>query len=119
MSIESKIDDLIAALNANTAALTGGAKASTTSEAKAEKAEKPKATKEKAADKPKSKYTKAEMQAAVNEVKEQKGTKVAKDLIKDAGFDKLADVTDDKIDELYLAAKAALGEGEESGDDGL
>ena len=44
--------------------------------------------------------------------------------IKAAGFDKLGDVTEDKFDELYEAAKAKMAElegddGEEGGDDGL
>ena len=57
-------------------------------------------------------------------MKENFDVATAKALIKEAGFDKLGDVTEDKFDELYEAAKAKMAElegddGEEGGDDGL
>lgn len=129
MSIETKIDELIAALNANTAALKGAGTGETkaaaaetkaaAAETKAEKTTKSKSEKAEKAEKAKSTHTKAEMHAAVNEVKEQFGTKVAKELIASVGFEKLAEVTDDKVDELYLAAKAKLEGGAGESDDGL
>lgn len=119
MSLEQALAANTAALEANTAALLGAAgKTTTTGKTTADKTEKAGKTEKSSS---KSKHTKAEMQAALNDVKEQKGTAVAKKLIKEAGFDKLADVTEDKFDELYDAAKAELGdgEGEGSSDDGL
>ena len=133
--LEQKIEALTAAVEALTAILTsqGGAAATTTAPAATVKteekapaaADKPKrttTTKATAvADKPK--HTKAEVQAAVNEVKENFDVATAKALIKEAGFDKLGDVTEDKFDELYEAAKAKMaeleGDGDEGGDDGL
>jgi hypothetical protein len=127
MSIELKIDALIAALEANTAALQGAggaAKTGASSDAAgaAEKTTRTRTTKAKDEPKAASKRSKAEMQAALNEVREALGTAKAKGLIKGAGFDKLADVTEDKFDALYDAAKALLdtdGAGEETEDDGL
>ena len=136
--LEQKIEALTVAVEALTAILTsqGGAAAAPAAaapaaaapaaaaktEEKAPAADKPKrTTKAPAADKPK--YTKAEVQAAVNEVKENFDVATAKALIKEAGFDKLGDVTEDKFDELYEAAKAKMaeleGDGDEGGDDGL
>lgn len=130
--LEQKIEALTTAVEAMTAILTsqGGAAAAAPAAATAAKtedkapaaADKPKrTTKAAAADKPK--RTKAEVQAAVNEVKENFDVATAKALIKDAGFDKLGDVTEDKFDELYEAAKAKMaeleGDGDEGGDDGL
>jgi type IV secretory pathway TrbL component len=118
MSIETLLQDLTAAVQANTAALQGKAHAT------AGKAE-TKATTgktDKAASANKSKISKAEMQAALNKVKEEKGTAAAKKLIANAGFDKLAEVSEDKYQELYDAAKAELGEGgddDTGSDDGL
>ena len=130
--LEQKIEALTTAVEALTAILTsqGGAAAAAPAAATAAKtedkapaaADKPKRTaKPAAADKPK--RTKAEVQAAVNEVKENFDVATAKGLIKAAGFDKLGDVTEDKFDELYEAAKAKMaeleGDGDEGGDDGL
>ena len=130
--LEQKIEALTTAVEALTTILTsqGGAAAAAPAAATAAKtedkapaaADKPKrTTKAAAADKPK--RTKAEVQAAVNEVKENFDVATAKALIKEAGFDKLGDVTEDKFDELYEAAKAKMaeleGDGDEGGDDGL
>lgn len=93
MSLEEKIAALTAAVEANTAALKagGGAKAGTGSSS------------------PASKHTRAEMQAAMNELKEKKGAPEAKALIKEVGgVDKLADIPDDKIDACFDAAKKKL-----------
>ena len=131
--LEQKIEALTTAVEALTAILTsqGGAAAAAPAAATAAKtedkapaaADKPKRTTTKAAAADKPKRTKAEVQAAVNEVKENFDVATAKGLIKAAGFDKLGDVTEDKFDELYEAAKAKMaeleGDGDEGGDDGL
>lgn len=123
MTIEAKLDALTAAILGLTAAITSGASAGAaagkTDKAAAieKKADKPAATEKKA----KPSISKAEMQAAVNEVKENFDTATAKALIKAAGFDKLADVTEDKFQELYDAAKEKIAElgGSGEGGDGL
>lgn len=72
-----------------------------------------------AAGKSKPTRTKSEMTAAVQEVKEAFGTARAKELISDAGFAKLADITEDKYEDVYNAAKELIEdaeEGEEAGD---
>lgn len=125
MSIEQKLEALTAAIEANTAALLGGAKATTTAPA-ADKpaADKPAAEKAKPGRPAKpaayeAKHTKSEAQAAVNEVKEKLGVATAKGLIKQAGGEKLADITtDEAIDKLYDLAKEALGaDGDDAGDE--
>lgn len=117
MSIETLLQNLIDAVNANTAAIKAAGTAATaeTPTATAEKQTRTRAKKDEAAKPAGPKHTKAEMQAALNEVREAMGTAKAKELIKNAGFDKLADVTEDKFDELYDAAKALLAaeEGED------
>lgn len=119
MSLEQKIEALTAAIEANTAALNAnGGKAASTGTASGKGG---KAAKGGAKSESKPEHSKEEVQKLLNEVREQKGTKAAKTLIADAGFDKLADVTEDKYDELYAAAKAVLEEGgdEKEEDDGL
>lgn len=124
--IEAKIDELISAVKELTAAL--GAKsaqsAETTDSADAGKgATAGKATRGRAAatkSAPKSEHTQSEMQAALNKVKENLGTPAAKAVIKEAGFAKMADITEDKYDEVYKACQAALGDDEgEDDDDGM
>lgn len=120
MSIETLLQNLIDAVNANTAALQGAGKPVAAATGDAEKTTRTR-TKKEETKAPASTRSKAEMQAAVNEVKEALGTAKAKELIKKAGFDRLADVTEDKYDELYDSAKALLttdGVGEQE-DDGL
>lgn len=123
---------LIAALTANNAVLSAlaanagagdaaaasGTAGSTTTATKTAAAAKKAAAKKDAA--PASEHTRAEMQAALNDVKEASGAAVAKSIIKSAGgVDKMQDIPDDKIDAVYDAAKAELGEGGDDGDDGL
>lgn len=66
-------------------------------------------------------HTRAELTAVLNELKENKGASVAKELIKSVGkSDKLAEVADANIDALFDAAKEALGgEEPEEENDGL
>jgi len=131
MSLEERIAALTKAIEANTKAIEANTEAmlAATSSAgavakvteKEEVAEKaPAKAKAPAKDKAPAKpgRTRAEMNAAVNEVKEIFGTSRAKKLIADAGFAKLAEVTEDKYEELYNAAKALIEEAEESDDAG-
>ena len=62
------------------------------------------------------KTSRADLNAALTEVKEQKGASVAKGLIKSVGkSDKLGEVEDQYVDALFAAAKKELGD--EAGDD--
>ncbi len=117
MSIETKIDELIAALNANTAALKGGAaapaataeKAETKTEAKAEKKAEAKAEKKVPAYTPK--HTMEELQALGAEVRSKLGMEKAKALRSEHAGEvaKLSEITDPKkIDAVYEAFAAAL-----------
>lgn len=98
-----------AALEANTAALAGGSAPAgeKTTTTKTTKGSSKTTTKE-----PKSQYTKQQVTDAVIAVKDSKGGAAAKALLKDQGFEKLADITEDKFDALYAAAQEVLG-GEE------
>jgi hypothetical protein len=125
MSLEQQLAALTAAVEANTAALLGGAKAAPAATAeKSAPADKPAADKPPKATKGKPAYearhTKSEAQAAVNEVKEKLGVATAKGLIKKAGGDKLADLTtDEQFDTLYDLAKEALGAEDGGEEDGI
>lgn len=114
MSLEQKIDELTAALQANTAALLGGG-AKADKPAATGKTDKPAATGK--ADKPaayEAKHTKTEALAAIDEVKTKKGVPAAKAIIAAVGFAKLNEITEPKdLDSLYDKAKEALGDGED------
>lgn len=109
MSLEQKIEALTAAIEANTAALLGGAGAKAEKPAAAEKT-----TKTAKADKApayEAKHTKSEALAAIEEVKTKKGVPSAKAIIKEVGFDKLAEIAKaEDLDKLYELSKAALAE---------
>lgn len=120
------LEQAIATLNENVVALTKAlTSAATSASAAAPAAQTGKQTKP-PADKAKTtapayepKHTKAEAQAAANEVKEQKGVQVAKALIKDLGYDKMVDIVKpEDIDKLYESAKEALGEATSDEGDG-
>ena len=110
MSLEESILKLVAAIEANTAAL-GVVPA-------AGKAAAPAASTEKAASTTKpskpagytAQHSHEEMAAALGEVKEKFGAPAAKAIIKETGGkDKMAEITDPKtIDAVYDAAKAKL-----------
>lgn len=148
MSIDTTVTSFITALNANTEALnanteamnallakqggataaasTADATASTKEDATPRRGRRPAADKAEGAkaevkksDAYEAKHTVSEMQAAVNEVKNELGTAEAKRLIKEVGgHDRLADVVDPKkVDELYEAAKALLESGNDEDDD--
>lgn len=103
MSLEDKIAALTAAVEANTAALKGGAGKST-STASADKGE--------TGYKPK--YDASKMAAALNDVKEKHGMPEAKKIVKEVGgAAKMSEITDPAtIDKVYEAAKKRLEEEE-------
>lgn len=122
MSIEKALEDLKAAIDANTAALlkvTGETISSPPETAEKPAAEgkrgpgrPPKADKEET--KKPSGVDRSAMQAALNEVKEAKGVAEAKRLIKEeGGVDKMADIPDGKVQAVYDAAKAIMEGGDE------
>lgn len=114
MSLEQKIEALTAAVEANTAALLGGAKVE--KPAATEKATKVEKTSAKA-EKPaayEAKHTKSEALAAIDKVKTDKGVPAAKAIIKEVGFDKLAEIVKpEDLDKLYELSKAAMEEAED------
>ena len=107
MSLEESILKLVAAIEANTAALgvvPAPSKVAAPSTEKAASTSKPaKAAYE-------AKHSHEEMAAALGEVKEKFGAPAAKAIIKETGGkDKMAEITDPKtIDAVYDAAKAKL-----------
>lgn len=108
MSLEESILKLVAAIEANTAALgvvPAPGKAAAPSTEKAASASKP----AKAAGYT-AQHSHEEMAAALGEVKEKFGAPAAKAIIKETGGkDKMAEITDPKtIDAVYDAAKAKL-----------
>lgn len=119
--LEQKIELLTAAVLALTETMKGGVPAAADTPSAAAPADKPKRGRPAATKAAAPEHSRSEMQAALNEVKENFDTATAKALIKAAGFDKMADVTEDKYDELYNAAKAKMGELDagEGEDDGM
>ena len=129
MSLEQALAANTAALEANTAALLKGAvaavvtgeKATTTSTGSTakEKAtpakEKATATKEKTAA---SKHSREDMVAALTEVKEKFDVESTRALFQKHA-EKMKDIPDSAIDEIYLAAKEKLAEGDGGEGDGL
>lgn len=116
MSIETKIDELIAALNANTAAVLGNAGSTATAAPAAEATEKkPGRPKKDAAETPaKPKVSQEEMVAALELVKEKINLDAAKKLITEVGgVSKRAEIPADKYEAVYEAAKKAAEEAEE------
>lgn len=105
---------LIAAVEANTAALSGGAPAKTTTAKTTTNTKTAKTT-----EKPKSKFTKQEVCDVIASVKTTLGVPAAKALLADHGFAKLADITEDKFDALHEAGTALLGEPEENNDEDI
>jgi hypothetical protein len=64
--------------------------------------------------KPANKYTRDQMQAKLNELKEKKGAPAAKGVITETGgVAKMAEIPESKIDEVYAAADKALNAEEE------
>ena len=104
MSLEDKIAALTAAVEANTAALKGGAAGKSTSTASADKGDSGY----------KAKHDASKMAAALNEVKEKHGMSEAKKIVKEVGgAAKMSEITDPAtIDKVYEAAKKRLEEEE-------
>jgi hypothetical protein len=118
MSLEIAIQDLVAAVKANTAALTGGAAASTgATETKATAKTKP-AAKAEVAKGP----SREDLVALLTEVKEKLGAAEAKAIIAKLGAAKMAEIGDDMIGKGFkLATEKLAAENEEPAaeDDGL
>lgn len=110
------IEQALAALTANTAALTAAVEANTAALGGAKAAPAAGKAGKAAAAAYEPKHTKEEMQAALAEVKEKAGTPAAKEIITEIGrAAKMAEITDPKIiDACYAAAKAKLAEAEEA-----
>jgi hypothetical protein len=141
MAIESLIEKLIAALEANTAAHTGKAapkgKPAADDEGEEEKKPaakggkttgkgKPAADDEGEEEKPKTsgkkKITREELTAVMNKVKDELGAPVAKAIIKSFDVERLAEIDDSDIEAAYKKAQAKLDKAAEEGkgeDDGL
>lgn len=122
MSIENLLTSLIAAVEANTAALTG--KAATAKKAPAaEEGEEETPAKKAPAKKPAAKaVTKEDVLPKLTEVKERFGSDAAKALVKKhGGAEKLADVEDGKFAAILKAANDKLAEddADTGGDDDL
>jgi len=120
MSLEQKIEALIAAVEANTAALSGSKPASTSTgdggEGKPGRGKKGAATEEKTAT---TKYTAEQVKAAAVKVKGELGTKKAKQIIADHGAEELAALKPEKYESFIKACEKALkGDEDEDGGDG-
>lgn len=122
MTVQAGIlETLIEAINRNTAAIESAqspAATVTPAEPVEDKAEPKKAEPKKAAPKkaPASEHSRAEVTEAIVALKEAKGTAAAKSVLSDNGFAKLADITEEKYDDLYAAA-IALMPGEDDGEE--
>lgn len=116
MSLETLLQDLITAVNANTAALQGGATAGAVATAEPEaKAEKPAAAKATAAKATaakvaKPKFSVEQASSLLLELKEAHGVEHAKAILTENGVAKMADMPVEKADAIYEAAKAKLEE---------
>lgn len=121
MSIETLLQTLIASIDANTAALTGGKASSTKTSEPEEKAAAKTTTKAGAkttttkTTTKKSAVTREDVNAAFHKVKEEHGTNEAKALLAEIGVAKLADLDEDQFEEALKLAQAKL----EGGDDGV
>lgn len=118
MSLEAKIESLIEALNANTAALKGAKPGSTGTGDTASKGGKG-GKSAPAEEKPK--HNAEQVKAAAVKVKDKLGTSAAKDLIKEVGkADELMKIKPENYDAFVAAAEKALaGADEEEGGDDL
>lgn len=117
------LEALIIAVAANTAAVEaltaaqGGAAAPADAGSKTTGKTTGKGTNKTTKTEPKSKYTKQQVTDAIVALKDAKGQADAKEVLAASGFAKLAEITEDKFDELYEAATAALGGGDDAGED--
>jgi len=110
MSLETLLQDLIIAVNANTAALQG-ASSGAEPEAKAEKpAAKTTAAKTTAAKTTKPKFSVEQASSLLLELKDAHGVEHAKGILAEHGVGKMADMPAEKAEAIYEAAKAKLEE---------
>lgn len=125
MSIEKLLADLIAALEANTAALEGAAGSSKTSSSSSSKGKTETASgKGKTSSKGKSEgVSQDDMNAALLKLKDDYGIEHAKKVMKKHGFAKMAEITEDKYavvlkdaTKAYEALAESEGEEEEEED---
>lgn len=117
MSIESKIEELIAALNANTAAHGGAASGGKAADDKATTGRGRGAGKASDKKNDEKKFSADDVRAAAVKLKEEKGSPAAKALIKKHGADALADL-DESVYAAFIAdVEKALKE-EDSNDEG-
>ncbi len=127
MSLETLLQDLITAVNANTAALQGGSTAGTAEpEAKTEKPAKTTAAKTEKATTTKTtkpKFSVEQASSLLLELKEAHGVEHAKAILTENGVAKMAEMPVEKAEAIYEAAKAKLEElgaaAAESDDDGI
>ncbi len=126
MSLETLLQDLITAVNANTAALQGGSTAGAAEpEAKTEKPAKTTTAKtEKAPAKTtKPKFSVEQASSLLLELKEAHGVEHAKAILTENGVAKMAEMPAEKAEAIYEAAKAKLEElgaaAADSDDDGI
>lgn len=127
MSIEQHLKDMTEALNRNTEALlaVAGSKAATTTAATSSgtksattsAAGKSGSTTKKEAPKPK--HTEEEVVAALTKIKDEFGADPAKEIVRELGFAKMAEITPDKFDLAVELATKKYEELSEAGDDGL
>lgn len=118
MSLEQAIEKLTAAVEANTAALAGGAKANTGAAATT----KPGATaKPGAAAKATPKaptHTREELSTVLQSLAEKLGKEIPRDIIKEVGgVDKSKEIPDAKLDAVYEALAAKLAEEDGGGEE--
>lgn len=122
MTLEALILGLTAALEANTAALNAnGGSAAAGTDAGAEKTtstKKTSSTKKTTPEKTGPKHTKAEATAAVVALKDAAGAPAARELLASFGIDKVANIPEDKFDEVFDGANKALEAFKESSDEG-
>lgn len=126
MSLEAEIKALREAIEANTAAVLGGKSAGAAKSSKDEGADEPKTTRTRRSsankdEEAKSKYTAEDVKAAAVKVKDELGTKAAKQLIKDHGADELAALKQAAYEDFIKACEKALNgdEGDDEGKDDL
>lgn len=120
MTLEALIIGLTAALEANTAALNanGGSAAADTGAEKTTSTKKTSSTKKTTPEKTGPKHTKAEATAAVVALKDAAGAPAARELLASFGIDKVANIPEDKFDEVFDGATKALEAFKEGNDEG-
>ncbi len=131
MSIEVKLQELIDAINANTAAIKAKAASASSGSDDAVGDEKKTSTRgrrkpadaegdekeEKTSSTRKPKITREALTTIMNKVKEDVSTKAAKEIIAKVGAERLAEIDDADIAKAYKMAEDALAEAEAEGAD--